>query len=146
MSLFLPHRASYLEAFIQSWRVLFHLANHLFFTVRISTNYNNSILVHFVCWLFHALQTLANQWLPNYHIKMISSNILSLGSFFSQHRPLDTLWGRLHYTLTFYSSFLKQNEPIWEEPLYRGHLSITDTILRSRWCPLYRGFIVLTLH
>ena len=29
----------------------------------ISTNQRNSILVHFVDWLFHALQTLANEWL-----------------------------------------------------------------------------------
>ena len=65
----------------------------------ISTNQRNSILVHFVDWLFHALQTLANQWLSNYHIS-ISSNILTLGSFFSQHRTFDTLWFQLHYTLT----------------------------------------------
>ena len=29
--------------------------------------------------LFQALQTLTNQWLRNYHIDLISSNILSLG-------------------------------------------------------------------
>ena len=49
---------------------------------------------------FHALQTLANQWHPNFHINMIFSNILSLGSFFSQHPSLDTFMGQLHYTLT----------------------------------------------
>ena len=76
-------------------------------SVRISTNQRNSILVHFVDWFFHALQTLANQWLVNYHISMISSYILSLGSFFSQHRPFDTLWFHLHYTLTPSSKFLK---------------------------------------
>ena len=41
-----------------------------------------------------------NQWLSNYHISMISSNILSLGSFFSQNWPSDTPWFQLHYTLT----------------------------------------------
>ena len=70
------------------------------FTVRISTNQRNSILVHFVDWLFHALQTLAHQWLPNYHISMVSSNTLFSGTFFSQHRPLDTIWVQLHYILT----------------------------------------------
>ena len=68
--------------------------------VRISTNQRNSILVHFVDWLFHALQTLANEWLSNYNISIISSNVLSLGSFFSQHRTFDTLWFQLHYNLT----------------------------------------------
>ena len=62
-----------------------------FFTARISKNHRNSTLVLFVGWLFHALQTLANQWLPNYHINMISSNMLFLGSFFSQHQPFDIL-------------------------------------------------------
>ena len=55
-------------------------------------------LVHFVDWLFYVLQTLVSQWLPNYHISMISSNILFLSSFFSQHWPFDTLWIQLHYT------------------------------------------------
>ena len=32
------------------------LDNHFVFTVRISTNQRNSFLVHFVNWLFHALQ------------------------------------------------------------------------------------------
>ena len=67
--------------------------------MRISTNQRINILVHFVDWLFHALQTLANQWLSNYHVSMISSNILSLGSFFLQHRPFDTFRFQLHYTL-----------------------------------------------
>ena len=57
-------------------------------------------LVHFVDWLFQVLQTLTNQCLPNYHINMISCNILFLSSFFSQHRPFDTLWIQLHYTKT----------------------------------------------
>ena len=70
------------------------------FTLRIITNHKNRILFLFLGYLFHALQTLAKQWLPNYHIIMIFSNILSVGSFFSQHRSLDTLWGRLCYTLT----------------------------------------------
>ena len=43
------------------------MANHLFFAVRIGTNHSNIIIVHFVGWLFHAVITLANQWLPNYH-------------------------------------------------------------------------------
>ena len=64
---------------------------HFSSTVRISKNQRNSILVHLVDWFFHLLQTLVNQWLSNYHISMISSIILSLGSFFSQHRPFDTL-------------------------------------------------------
>ena len=84
----------------KSERFLLHMVNHLFFIVRTTTNHHsNSILVHFVGWLFLALQTLANQWLPNYH-KNIFSNILSLDSFFSQHRALDILWGRLRYILT----------------------------------------------
>ena len=57
-------------------------------------------LVHFVDWLFQVLQTLTNQCLPNYHISMISCNILFLSSFFSQHRPFDTLWIQLHYSKT----------------------------------------------
>ena len=81
--------------------------NHLLFTVRIS----NNIAVHLIGWLYHALQALVNQWFPNYHIKMTSSDKFSLGSFLSQHRLLDRLQGRLHYTLTTYSMFLKQNKP-----------------------------------
>ena len=74
-------------------------------------DHSNSILVHFDQH-FHTLQTLANQRLPNYHINMISSNILPLGSFFPHCQLLDTLQGRLHYTLTPQSRFLKQNKPI----------------------------------
>ena len=69
-----------------------HMANHLLFTVKISTNQSNNILVHSVAWFFHTLQTLASQWLPNYPINMISCNILYLGSFFCQHWRFDTLW------------------------------------------------------
>ena len=77
-----------------------HMAYHLFFIVRINAHYRNSILVLFVGSLFHAFQTLANQWLPNYHMNMISYSKLSLAAFFSQDWPLDTPWGQLHYTLT----------------------------------------------
>ena len=83
------------------------------------------------------LQTLANQRLPNYNINMISS----IGSFFSQHRPLDILWGRLDYTLTPQSKFLKLNKLIQEKPLCSRHLSISDTILRCSI--LQRGFTVI---
>ena len=58
-----------IEIWIQSWRFLLHMDNHFSSTVRISTNQRNSILVHFVDWLFHGLKTLVNQWLSNYHIK-----------------------------------------------------------------------------
>ena len=104
--------------------------------VRISMNHSNRILILCVGWFFYALQILTNRWFPNYQINMIFSNILSLGSFISQHRSLETLWGQLHYTLTSSSRFLNQNKPIWEDRIFNGHLSITDTILRSRWCPL----------
>ena len=62
---------------------------------------------------------------------MLSSNTLSLSSFFSQHQSLNTLWGQLHYILTTYRKFLKQKRPIWEESQRSGHLSINDTIVRS---------------
>ena len=68
------------------------MTNDLFFTVRISTNHSGSILVYFLGWLFHELEILCNQWLSIYHINMISSNKLSLGSFFFQQQRLDTLW------------------------------------------------------
>ena len=93
------------ETWIQSCRFLLHMANPLCFTVRIGSNHSNSILVHFAGWHFHALQTLVNQWLPNCHINMISSNIMPLGSFFFQLRPLDTLWNWLHDTLTAIERF-----------------------------------------
>ena len=80
-----------METWMKSRRFLSQMANHLFFTARISTNNSNSIFVHFIGWHLHALQTLVNQWLLKYHINMISSSILSLGSVFSQHRALDTL-------------------------------------------------------
>ena len=89
-----------IEIWIQWWRFLLYMDNHFSFTVRISMNQRSSILVLFVDWILHASQTLANQWLSNYHTGMISSNILSLGSFFSQHQTFDTLWFQLHYTLT----------------------------------------------
>ena len=57
-------------------------------TTRISTNHRNNIFVHLVVWLFQPFQTLANQLLPNYHINMTPSNILSSDSFLSQHRSL----------------------------------------------------------
>ena len=107
-------------------------SNYFFITVRIRTNHSNSILVHFDGLLFHVLQKLANQWLRNYHINISFSNIFSLDSFISQHQSLDALWGGLHHTLTAYKS-------IWEK-LCSGHFSVTDTVLRSRWCPLERGF------
>ena len=75
--------------------------------MRLITNHSNSILVLFIGWFFHALQILANQWLPNYLINMISSNIFSLCSFFSQHQPLDTHWSRSHYFGQISSSKLK---------------------------------------
>ena len=50
------------------------MANAFFFTV-ISTNHSNGILVYVIGRLFNALEKLANLWLPNYHINMISSNI-----------------------------------------------------------------------
>ena len=62
---------------------------------------------------------------------MISSIILSLGSFFSQYRPLDIFWGRLHYSLTLQGRFLKQNKSSWEEPPCSGHLSITNTLTQQ---------------
>ena len=62
---------------------------------------------------------------------MLSSNTLSLSSFFSQHQSLNTLWGQLHYILTTYRKFLKQKRPIWEESQRSGHLSINDTIVKS---------------
>ena len=69
--------------------------------VRISQKTSNTILVHFIGRLFNILQTFANQWLPNFHINMTSSFMASfLGSLYSQQRPLDKLWGWLHYTLT----------------------------------------------
>ena len=121
------------------WQYLSCIANHLFYTVRISMNYSNSILVHFFGQLFHAIQTLANQCRPNYDINMISSNILSLGSFFSQNQPLDTLWVQFHYTLTAQRKFQKQNNTILDEPLRIGNLSITNTIFEvlSREVSLY---------
>ena len=74
-----------IEIWIQSWRFLLHMANHLFFIVWISTHHRifdtphrNSILFQFFGWLFQALQTLANQWLSNYHINTISCNIMPL--------------------------------------------------------------------
>ena len=75
------------------------MENYFSFTMRISMNQRNSILVPFFDWLFDALQTLANQQLRNFNLS-ISSNVLFLGSFFSQYRPFDTLWVQLHYTLT----------------------------------------------
>ena len=65
-----------IEIWIQSWRFLLHMGNHFSSTLRISANRRDSIPVHFVDWLFHALQTLANQWLSNYHISMIFFKIL----------------------------------------------------------------------
>ena len=52
-------------------------------------------------------------------------------SFFSQHRPLDTL----ESTALTTPNTLKQ---VFEAK----HLSIADSILRSRCCPLQRGFTV----
>ena len=42
----------------ESWRILLLIAKHHFFTMRISGNNN---ITHFVGWLFHTLDTLANQ-------------------------------------------------------------------------------------
>ena len=110
---------------------------HFSFTLRINTNKRNIILVHFVDWLFHALETLANQLLSNYHISMIPSNILNLSS---PSTELLTHFGFNLITLTPQSNFLKKTKPIQEKLLCSGHLSMTGTILRSRWCPLQRGF------
>ena len=122
----IKHNGTGIENGCNHGDILLHMANHLFFKVRISTNNSNSSLAHFVGWLpsitsrgfpvettwkrrfylvstwnsrdvfvglSYTLQTLANQWLPNYQINIIFSNKLS---FFFQHLPLDTLWSRLH--------------------------------------------------
>ena len=83
-----------MEIWIQSWKFLLHMDNHLFFEVWVRTHHRNRVLVQFFGWLFYTLQTLTNQWLSNDHINMISSNILHLGCFFSLRRPFDTLWIR----------------------------------------------------
>ena len=42
-----------IELWIQPWRFLLYIDNHFSFRMRISMNHRNSILVHFVDWLFH---------------------------------------------------------------------------------------------
>ena len=69
---------------------MLYMANDFFFTV-ISTNHSSGILVFFIGRLFNALKILSNLWLPNYRINMISSNMLSLVSTFSQYRYHDSL-------------------------------------------------------
>ena len=49
-----------IEKWTQSWRFLLLIANQLSFAARIIMNHSNSILAHFIGWVFHALQTLAN--------------------------------------------------------------------------------------
>ena len=71
-------------------------ANHIFFTVRISANQSRDIHVQLVGWLFHTLQTLANECLSNYHINMLSSIILSLDF---RLFLLETLWSLRTATL-----------------------------------------------
>ena len=71
---------------------------------------------------FHALPTRVNQWLSNYHINMISSNILSLDSFFSKHRPHYTLRAWLH--LVPQSRLLKQYKLISKVPFYVADTSL----------------------
>ena len=87
--------------------------------------------------LFHAIHTPANQLYLNYHIKKISSNILSL-DFSSSNTGLLTHSGVDCTDPNNKEQVLKQCKPIWEEPLCSGHLSIPGTILRSQWCPLQR--------
>ena len=89
-----------IEIWIQSWRFLLYMVNHFSCTMRINTNQRNITPDHFTDCLFHVLQKHTNQCLRNYHISMISPNILFLGSFFSQHRPFALLWVQLQYTLT----------------------------------------------
>ena len=79
---------------------IMEMDNHFSFTVRISTNQRNRILVHLFDWLFYALKTPANQWLKKLSYKHDILNILSLAFFFSQNWPFDTLYVQLHYTLT----------------------------------------------
>ena len=98
--------------------------NHFSFIVRISKNQRNSILVHFVDWLFHALQTLSNQWLSNYHTSMISSNILSLGSFFGNMKtPTRKIATRMIPTGQFPPGKLPPKKiPTQDKPhLYNSH-------------------------
>ena len=82
---------------------MLHMDKQISFTVRISTKQRNSILVHLVDRLFYALQTVANHWLPNYHISMMSSNILSLGFYLPTPTLLHTLG-----SITLYPNILEQ--------------------------------------
>ena len=68
---------------------MLHMANGFLFTV-ISGNHSNGILVYFISRLFNALLIVANLLVPKYGTNMMSSNILSLVSTFSQHRHHDT--------------------------------------------------------
>ena len=89
-----------IETWIKSWRFPLHMANHFFFALWISTKDSKTILVFLVGWFFHWLKILVTQCQLNYHINMISYNMLPLASSFYQHRSLDTFWGQLHNTLT----------------------------------------------
>ena len=134
------HNGAGIETWRRSWRFPLYMANHLVFTMRISKNHSNSILIHLVGWLFHALRTLANQWLANYRIDMICSNV----RFFLL--PTTTFWHSLG-SIVQYSNTLEQvfeaSKSFWEELLCSVLLSITDTILMFRKCSVSATFLII---
>ena len=56
--------------------------------------------------------------------------------------------GHLSIADTFSRNQLSQAtvKLLYFEPLYSGHLSIADTFSENQWCPLLRGFTVVTLR
>ena len=89
------------------------MAKHLFFTERISTNQSNGIHFHSVDWLFLALQTLANKWLPEYHKHDILQYIVFRLFLF----PTRFSWHTLE-SIVLYPNTLKK---VFEgSPLYDG--------------------------
>ena len=97
-----------METWIQSWTFLLHMTTLLY-----SENQYKSQQQRFCSLRWLGFSRIANT------------------SFFSQHRPLDTL----ESTALTTPNTLKQ---VFEAK----HFSIADSILRSRCCPLQRGFTV----
>ena len=115
------------------------LFNNNLFTKRIYANHRDGIFVKFICGFLHAFQTLTKQLFPNVYISMITSNTAIKLKCWA---IIDDTNGPLYYTMVsilqcpktsrqiFVAKylFLEQNKQISGEPLWSGHLTITDTL------------------
>ena len=115
---------------------LLHMANHIFFTERIVANYSSSLLrcLALSCTT-HTRQLVASKLSYKHDILWyILFRLFFLPVTTSSH-TLGWFWS-IALDLNILEQVSEAKQATLRKPLWTGHLSTTNTILRSRWCPL----------